>query len=281
VTPGVFFAVLGAALLHAVWNAVVKGGADKLVSMTAVTIGQGLFGAAMLPFAAMPAAASWPFLAASLVLHIGYQLFLLQAYRIGDLTQVYPIARGIAPLIVAAVSVLALGVVLDRAELIGVLVIACGILSLGLVRRGDGLKNGKAATLAAITGAFIAGYSLNAGNGARLAGTALGFYGVSALGNAVIFAALAAARRPAVLRQTARAWPVVIFGGGASYAAYAIVVHAFTLAPIAVVSALRETSIVFALILGVTALGERLDLAKLAATLVTLGGAAILRLAKG
>src|SRR5690606_13573381 len=132
---------------------------DKLVSMTAVVIGQGLFGAAVLPFVPLPDAASLPYLAVSLVLHVGYQAFLYQAYRIGDLTQVYPIARGIAPLIVLAVSVTVLGVALEAAELVGVIVIASGIASLGLVRRADGLKNGKAALLAGITGAFIAGYS--------------------------------------------------------------------------------------------------------------------------
>ena len=280
-STAIFVSVLGAALLHAVWNAMVKGGTDKLVSMTAVTVGQGLFGVAVLPFATLPGAASWPFLLASVGLHVGYQVFLLQAYRVGDLTQVYPIARGIAPLIVAAVSVLVLGVTLQPLELLGVLVIASGIFSLGLVRRADGLKNRKAAVFAAITGAFIAGYSLNDGTGARIAGTALGFYGVSALGNALAFSALVTARRPAILRQTARAWRVVLIGGGASYVAYAIVVHAFTLAPIALVSALRETSIVFALVIGVTTLGERLDLGKVVSTMITFGGAALLRLGRG
>ncbi len=276
----VFLMVIAAAALHAAWNALVKGAADKGVSMTAVTLGQGLFGAAALTAAPAPAPGSWPLIALSVALHVGYQFFLMQSYRAGDLTQVYPLARGSAPLIVAAASAWAFGETLTTGETAGIVAIACGLISLSLVRRRDGMRNARAAALALATGGFIAAYSLTDGHGARLAGGALSYYGWTAALNAAAFCAIAGLRRPSLLTETPRAWRIVLFGGAASFAAYALVVHAFTLAPIALVTALRETSIVFALLIGVGALGERLDLAKVASTAMTLTGAALMRLSR-
>ena len=179
----VFIAVIAAAVLHAAWNALIKSGADKRVSMAAVMLGHIPLALTALPFVPLPAAASLPYLGAGILLHVGYQFFLLHAYRIGDLTQVYPIARGSAPLIVAVVSVLVLGVHLATIEILAITVIGAGVLSLTLVRRGDGMRNTKAAVVALITGCFIASYSLVDGLGARLAGTALGFYAWVAIGN--------------------------------------------------------------------------------------------------
>lgn len=277
----VFLMVIGAALLHAIWNATVKGGQDKALGMTAVVIGQGVCGLALLPLAPMPEAAAWPYIAASVALHLGYQLFLMQAYRIGDLTQVYPIARGSAPILVALSSVVFLGVELALMETAGLLTISVGLISLVLVRRSDGLRNPKAAALALGTGCFIAAYSLCDGLGAREAGTALGFYAWASMLNAVAFAGIAAVGRPRLLRGLPSAWRTLVIGGGASFAAYALVVQAFTEAPITLVTALRETSIVFALLIGVVVLRERLDLAKLVSTMITLAGAAMLRLSRG
>ena len=138
----VFIAVIGAAILHAGWNALVKSGSDNL------------------PFVPLPAAEALPYLLAGIALHVGYQFFLLGSYSSGDLTQVYPIARGSAPLIVAAVSIAVLGVQMTSMELSAVFLIGAGIISLTLVRRADGQRNGKAAALALATGCFIASYSL-------------------------------------------------------------------------------------------------------------------------
>ena len=280
-TLTVFLVVILAAALHAIWNALVKGGQDKTLNMSAVVVGQGLSGLACLPFVATPAPESWPWIALSIALHIGYQLFLIGAYRIGDLTQVYPIARGTAPMLVAAISILILGVELSTLETIGVLLIGAGIISLWLVRQADGMRNPKAALLAVITGCFIAAYSLGDGHGARIAGTAVGFFAWSALGNAIIFVVLAGVAKPRLVKGLPSAWKTIVIGGGASYAAYAMVVWGFTQAPIALVTALRETSIVFALLIGVVVLKERLDLAKVASTMITICGAALLRLSKG
>jgi len=279
-TP-VFLAVIAAALLHAAWNALVKQGADKHLGMTAVVLGHVPIALVVLPVVPFPAPESWPWLLAGLLLHTGYQLFLMMSYRIGDLTQVYPIARGTAPLLVAGISVAFLGVHLAPLELLGVLTIGAGIMSMSLVRQRDGLRNRHAALLALATGGFIAAYSLVDGTGARLAGTALGYFGWASIGNAAVFASLMALTRPGLLTQVFRRGKrAMILGGGASFVAYSMVIWAFTQAPIALVTALRETSIVFALLIGVFLLGERLDLAKVASTMVTLLGGALLRLAR-
>lgn len=279
--PIVFMAVIIAAALHATWNAMAKRGGDKHLSVAAVVLGHTPIAVVVLPFVPLPDPASWPFLAVGIVLHFGYQVFLLNSYRIGDLTQVYPIARGTAPLLVAAISVLLLGVELARAEIAAVIIIGAGIISLGLVRQQNGVRNLAAGGLALVTGCFIAGYSLVDGTGARLAGTALGFYGWLTLGNAALFAIYLRLAKPGTLQQipsNAR-WTFVI-GGGASFLAYALVIWSFTQAPIALVTALRETSIVFALAIGVLFLREKLDVAKLVSTFITLLGAALLRLSK-
>lgn len=280
-TLTVFIAVIGAAILHAGWNALVKGGADKHIAMSAVVLGHVPLAVIMACIVPLPAVESLPYMIAGMALHVGYQFFLLASYRLGDLTQVYPIARGSAPLLVAGFSVLVLGVHLKQMELLAVAIIGVGIISLGLVRRGDGLRNGKAALFALGTGVFIASYSLVDGYGARIAGTPTGFYAWLSLGNALIFAVvMARVNRPA-LRQVAYAGRrTFLLGGSASFVAYALVTWAFTQAPIALVTALRETSIVFALLIGVFFLGERLDLAKLVSTFLTLIGAALLRFAR-
>jgi drug/metabolite transporter (DMT)-like permease len=277
----VFVAVVAAAALHAVWNALAKGGRDKHLSMAAVVLGHAPIALAVLPFVPAPAPESWSYVACGVALHVGYQLFLITAYRLGDLTHVYPIARGTAPLLVAGVSTLFLGVALAPVEVAAVLTIAAGIMSLSFVRQGDGARNARASLLASVTGCFIACYSLNDGTGARLSGSPVGFYAWEAIGNAVIFTALMAWTQPRLLpRLLTEARPTFIIGGSASFLAYALVVWAFTQAPIALVTALRETSIVFALIIGVWFLRERLDLAKVLSTFVTMLGAVLLRFAK-
>lgn len=277
----VFFAVLVAAGLHASWNALVKGGRDTFLSMSAVVIGHVPLALLAVLLAPTPDAACWPYLLAGVLIHFGYQAFLMISYRIGDLTQVYPIARGIAPLIVTGVSVGLLGVELLPAEYVAIALVAAGLMSITLARRTDGLRNAPAAISALVTGCFIAGYSLNDGWGARIAGSPIAFYGWLSLINALIWAIAMRLVKPGVLgRLAGEGKMLMLAGGGFSFIAYAIVVWAFTKAPIPLVTALRETSMVFALILGVVFLKERLDTGKVVSTLVTLAGAAILRLSK-
>ena len=280
-TASVFVAVITAAMLHAIWNALVKGGADKRLNMAGVVIGHVTLAVPMLFFLPAPDPASYPYLLGGIVLHFGYQTFLLASYRIGDLTQVYPIARGSAPLLVAVISVGALGVALSGLELLAIGLIAAGIISIALVRGADGLRNRNAAVLALVTGCFIAGYSLVDGMGARVAGTAFGFYAWLGIANALIFAVFMAFTTPQVLRDLFGKGRMVFFvGGSASFAAYSLVIWAFTQAPIALVTALRETSIMFALLIGVWFMGERLSLGKVGATMLTLLGVIVLRFSR-
>ena len=280
-TTTVFIVVIAAAFLHALWNALLKSGDDKFVGMSAVMMGQAplaVIAAACFP---LPAVESLPYLFAGIALHVGYQIFLTLAYRIGDLSQVYPIARGVAPLIVAGVSVGFLGVVLTVPEILGVTTIGIGIISLALVRKDGGQRNLNAAALALVTGCFIAAYSLVDGLGARVSGSAIGFYGWLACGSTIGFTTTMLLWRPAVVRTALKTqkWRGLM-GGSASFIAFALVIWAFTQAPIALVTALRETSIIFALLIGVFFLKERLDLAKLVSTALTLAGAAMLRFAR-
>ena len=277
----VFIAVIAAALLHATWNALVKGGSDKTLGMSAIIIGHLPFAVVCLPFASFPASESYPFLFGSLFLHAGYQYFLLQSYKVGDLTQVYPIARGAAPLLVAFFSVVVLKVELSSMELLAVVVIGVGIVSLTLVKRADGHRNPQAFVFALVTSGFIASYSMVDGLGARAAGTALGFYAWLSIGNGIVMIAYVLAVQPTVLKQLVTSHrKIFVIGGGASFVAYSIVTWAFTQAPIALVTALRETSIVFALLIGVFFLKERVDLVKVFSTMTTLLGAVLLRFAK-
>lgn len=277
----VFIIVMLAALLHAFWNALVKGGSDKLLNMVAVVLGHIPLAIVALFFVDAPEPGSWPYLISGVFLHAGYQLFLVHAYRVGDLTQVYPIARGTAPLLVALVSVVFLGVALSLFELLAIFTIAAGIMSICLVKQHHGVTSHGAAGLALITGCFIAAYSLVDGIGAREASTSLGYFSWLAIGNAVVMLIASLFMRPGILSDVVTSRKMVLFiGGGASYIAYALVIWSFTQAPIALVTALRETSIVFALLIGVFHLKERLSLVKVLSTMATLSGAIMLRFAR-
>lgn len=216
-------------------------------------------------------------------LHFGYQLFLIAGYRAGDLTLVYPIARGSAPLIVTAVSIGFLGVSFTRLELTGVALIALGLAALAIVRGAAGARNPRAVVMALCTGLFIAAYSLLDGIGARVATTALGFWSWAAIGNAIALTVWTALMRPRSLTRLRSDRKVIasgLIGGTASFIAYGLVIWAFTQAPIALVTALRETSIVFAMLIGVGILKERVDLAKVVSTMITIAGAILLRASK-
>jgi len=277
----VFIAVIGAALLHAAWNTLVKGGHDKLMSMGAIVIGHLPFGFVALIFVPLPSLQSIPYIAVGLLLHAGYQLFLLKSYQIGDLTQVYPMARGSAPLIVTLFSVTILGVQLDILQLLSIIIIATGIISLALVRLQDGERNFVATRLALTTGLFIASYSLVDGLGARVSGNSWGYYSCLTIGNgfvAIFYLLMTSPRTFTDIVIQGR--KVFIFGGGASFVAYGVVTWAFTKSPIALVTALRETSIVFALLMGIFFLKERINLIKVGSTFLTLFGTVLLRFTK-
>ncbi|MEN0041543.1 MAG: DMT family transporter, partial [Pseudomonadota bacterium] len=252
---------------------------DKVVSMTAVTIGHAPLALLVLPFLPAPPVEAWPYLAGSVLVHTGYQLSLMRAYRLGDYTQVYPIARGSGPALVALFSIGILEADLGIGELTGIALIVLGIFTLGLVKGRNGLRNPAAVGAALITGVFIASYSLLDGLGARVSGNAIGYIAWMTLINAIVFAALMAVINMDALKATVTTGrKPLILGGCGSVIAYALVVWAMTQAPIAVVTALRETSTVFALFIGVLFLGEKLTAGKIIATSLVLAGVVTLRL---
>ncbi len=271
--------ILFAAMLHAGWNALLKSQPDKAAGALAVSIGSAALGMICLLHTGLPAREAWPLVASSAVLHTGYFLFLTSAYRVGDLSQVYPIARGVAPLITAFSAGAILGETLTPLETTAIVMIALGLISLVLTARTDGRLHLASCGLALITGVFIASYSLNDGIGARLAGNSLAFYGAASVLNCIMMCiGLSLFRRNIIGAAIGTCRRSLWIGGPLSFIAYALVTWAFTQAPIAVVSALRETSLVFALILGSMFLKERINLAKVVSVFVTLSGAVLLRM---
>lgn len=277
-SAAVFAAVLLAGLLHAGWNALVKTGLSKQASMLVLSLGHALIGLALVPFLPLPAPEAWPWLLGSGLIHMAYQLFLAYAYDQGDLSRVYPIARGAAPILVMLVSLLLLDDPLTKADLAGVALLGAGILGMasGALRRGESRRLVPLALGAALA---TAGYTLVDGLGARVSGQPLAYVSWLMILSAVLYApAILALKGPAVMRVGRRDLGFGLLASGASFGAYAIALWAMTLAPIALVGALRETSILFAMGLGWLVFGERLDATKVASAAVMLAGLAVMRL---
>jgi drug/metabolite transporter (DMT)-like permease len=280
-TAGVFALVLGAALFHAAWNTLVKVNADRLIMVAIMMVSQTAVAILVVPFVAFPTPASWPYIWASTALHTAYFVFLMNAYRYGDLSHVYPIARGSAPLIVAVVSVAIVGETLSRQAVLSVVLIALGMMSITLTRGAGGFREPKAILYALGTGVFIAGYTVVDGLGGRLADSAHSYIFWLNLFDGIPIILLALyLRRDQVFVQARTSWKLGVLAGIISLLAYWIVIWAMTQAPMVLVSAVRETSMVFAVLLGVFFLKERLDLARLASTAITLIGTLVLKMSK-
>lgn len=248
--------VLSAAFLHATWNAMLKHASERAVTMGLIALAHVLFGIVLAYGAPVPAPASWPYIAASTVIHWFYYWFLLAAYRLGDLSQVYPIARGAAPLIVATTGWLVAGEALNPAGWTGIAMTSFGIMVLAFTAR-DGRSDARAIGAALLTGAMIASYSVVDGLGVRVAETPLGYIGwLFVLEGCVMFYIFWRERgRLAVLSP--RVYLMGIGGGALSATAYGIVIFAATLAPIGPISAVRESSVLIAALIGVVMFGER------------------------
>jgi len=268
----VLLAVLGAAFLHASWNALIKTGGDKQASMLLLTLGHAAIGAVVVAFRPLPIAEAWPWLVASGLIHMAYQLFLAYAYEHGDLSRVYPIARGAAPLIVTLVGLVALADVVRPAEYLGILVLGLGILAMarGVFSSGESRRMLPYAFGSAVA---TAGYSLVDGLGARVSGDPVTYVAWLLIFSAVFYTPVVLVLRGRrVLAAPPRGWALGFTASAASYVAYAIVVWAMTVAPIALVTALRETSILFAVLIGWLVFGDRMSPGKaVAAALIVLG----------
>jgi drug/metabolite transporter (DMT)-like permease len=254
----VFFAVLAAAAMHASWNALVKTGLDRTTSILLLSLIQSAISLLLLPFFALPIMASWPWIALSALLHTGYKIFLIRAYAHGDLSQVYPLARGSAPLIVALVGVIALNEGLTPSKVAAVILIGLGVIAMSMRAGTVEAMPRKALIFALGTACFTASYTLVDGIGARLSGTASGFTLWMFVGDGILMTIYAWIVRGRALFSQARENLGSGFAAGAlSLGSYWIAIWAFTLAPIALVAALRETSVLFAMLIAVLWLGEK------------------------
>ena len=273
-----FLAIILAAFLHAVWNAMVKNEDNKYLAVTAIVLGHVPVSVLIILLTPIPSVESIPFIILSALLHIGYEWYLLSAYRFGDLTKVYPIARGTAPILITIVSLIFLGIALSNFEILGIFIISLGILSLSL-QGAKGIKNRSAVIYALVTGFFIMGYSITDGYGARVSNSFLSYMGWSFILNATIFPIiLKINNKSEIITKTFKEGKKIFFiGGTLSYIVYGIVIWGFTQAPIALITALRETSIIFALLIGTFFLKEKFTLLKVIATFIIFFGVALLK----
>jgi drug/metabolite transporter (DMT)-like permease len=275
----VALAVLGAALLHAGWNALLKSGADTQLDAIGLAAGSGAVALVAAPFLPVPAPASWPWFAASALVHIAYFWALAGAYRWGDMSFGYPIMRGGGPLLVTLAGGAVFGETLARTQLLGVLLISAGILAFATHSARDPAAQRKSLAFALGNACVIAAYTLIDAKGARLSGAPVSYALWFFVANGVVISALGCLRRgAAAARHVLRQWRVTLLGGACAVLAYAIALWAMTLAPVALVAVLRETSVVFAAALGALFLGERFSPRRVAATAAVLAGLMVLRL---
>lgn len=270
----VTLAVLGAALLHASWNVLVKSGADKELETFNIAIGSGLVALVAALFLPAPAPASWPWVAASAIVHILYFVFLAGAYRWGELSYTYPVMRGGGPMIVALVGALVLGEVLPLHATLGVLFICAGILAFA-----SGRHDSRATAFALSNAVVIATYTLVDGTGARLSQAPASYTLWFFVANGVVIAVYGWLRRGrAVNAYFVGAWKKALVGGSCAVASYGIALWAMTRAPIAIVAVLRETAVIFGAVIAAFVLKEKFTRRRLAATGAVMLGLVALKL---
>ncbi|MFI8827678.1 EamA family transporter [Streptomyces sp. NPDC053431] len=267
-TPLVAAAVLLAAVTHASWNAIAAAIRDKLLSFTLISGGGALLGMAGACFTPVPAAGAWPYLIASAVLHVAYYALLMKSFDLGDFGQMYPIARGTAPLVVTLLAAVFVGEIPDAGQLAGVAVACAGLTGLALWGiRGKGARPHWPALLAAgATGLSIAAYTVVDGVGVRASGTPLGYIAWLMLLEGLVIPAYALARRRSRLAGELRPYAVRgLLAAAMSVAAYALVLWAQTKAPLAPIAALRESSIIVGAAIGALLFKERFGAPRVAA----------------
>jgi drug/metabolite transporter (DMT)-like permease len=265
--------VLLAAALHAGWNGLIKISGDRVAAMAFVTLAGCLLSLFFLPFVDSPAPESWPLLALTILLHTGYHFFLPVAYDHGDLGQVYPIARGSAPILVTLGAILFAGELLEPLALAGVICLAIGVMALTFDRGAGITKSPKAVLYALATAVCIASYTVVDGLGVRQAGSVLGYAVWLTIGDGVLTFLVALIWKRSIIWRVARAnLTTGMLGGAMQIGAYWIVVWALAMAPMGMVSALRETSVLFAALISTFLLKEGFGVWRfVSAGLVTFG----------
>jgi drug/metabolite transporter (DMT)-like permease len=270
-------AALAAALMHAAWNAALKAGNDRLLDASLLFVAAGTVGLLSTLFApAMPLQA-WIWVGLTSLLHLPYVYYLARAYELGELSHVYTIARGLPPLMITALAAVAVGEVPTPLAVAGIALVSVGILTVGM-SRGAHLQGTLIAALVAVT---IALYSVSDGIGVRAAGSAVAYNGWVFVGVAVTTLVMSFALRGgrAVVAYAQTNWPRAVIGGTLAFVSYGLVLWAMTFAPIAGVSAFRETSVVFAAMLGVIFFGEAAGARRIVGALIVALGAVVLKLA--
>lgn len=278
--PVVFLAVVLAAAMHAGWNAVIKSGSDPFATVTHISMVSGAIALMLLPLVPMPGPEAWIWLAASIAIHTAYRLLLINAYRLGDLTHVYPIARGAAPLITAAATWLLIAETIPTTGYAAVVALSFGVFLMSLKGGRLGNLEAKATLFALLSATSTSAYTLVDGIGARANGSGVGFAIWMFVGNAIAMQVVALARRgPAVWVGVRGSWRPALSGAVLSMTAYGIVIWAMTRAPIALVASLRETSVLFAALIGIIVLREPVTRWRVMAALSIAGGMMLMKAA--
>ena len=279
-TLALFSLVLAAAAMHATWNALIKTRSDRFASISLATLGASIVVLPILPFVDFPSIEVWIWIAASVIIHAGYRLFLVKTYDVGDFAQSYPLARGIAPLITTVGAIIFIGEIPEGLTVLGIVVLSFGALLMSLRGSSDLSKfNRRAVGFALLTSMLIAGYTLTDGYGVRLANTASSYAawlffcdGLCSIAIGFLY------RGRGLLTVLASEWKTSLLTGGLLAGSYWIIMWAMTKAPIASIAALRETSILFAMLISVLVLGERVTPWRVLATVFIVGGVVILRI---
>jgi len=270
-------AVLFGALLHAGWNALVKSSTDKALDTALIHLLGSVVAIPLVLLVGWPPASAWPFLLASLVIHVAYYTALTGAYQHGDLGLTYPLMRGTAPLLVALSATVTLGETLSPLSWVGVLCVSAGVLALGLSQQA--FESPKAVRFALANAVIIALYTVVDALGVRASGQALQYVAALFLLDGWPFALIVfLRRRSAFLPYARKRWPIALGGAIASLGSYGIALWAMTQAPVATVAALRETSVLFAVLFGVWFLREAFTTRRVLGTCAILAGVMALRL---
>jgi len=270
----VTFAVIAAAITHAVWNAIAHGIKDQTLAFALIGVGGIAVGIPLVIVAAMPRADCWPYLLGSVAIHIFYNLLLMRCYRLGEFGQVYPLARGTSPLVVTILAAIFIREDLALPQIAGVLVVSAGLATLVLAGR----RPGRAAFLAAVgTGLTIAAYTTVDGVGVRLSASPVGYIGwLMVLESLCVPMFAVFRRRDVLLKQPKRILLAGLAAGALSVLAYGLVLWAQTRGALAPIAALRETSVIFGAIIGTLIFREPFGRTRIAATVLVAAGIVLL-----
>jgi drug/metabolite transporter (DMT)-like permease len=272
----VTIAVIAAAVTHAVWNAIAHGIKDQTLAFALIGVGGIAIGIPLVIVAAMPRSDCWPYLLGSVVIHIFYNLLLMRCYRLGEFSQVYPLARGTSPLVVTILAAIFIHEHLALPQIAGVLVVSAGLATLVLAGR----RPGRAAFLAAVgTGLTIAAYTTVDGVGVRLSGSPVGYIGwLMVLESLCVPMFAVVRRRDVLLKQPKRILLAGLAAGALSVLAYGLVLWAQTRGALAPIAALRETSVIFGAIIGTLIFREPFGRTRIAATVLVAAGIILLNI---